>query len=52
MTCAACANEMLSGVPAGLTQAQIDSNPIASKMGVELNVSCASRGFTTKGINM
>ena len=48
----ACANETLTGIPAGLTQSQLDSNPIASRFGAELNVDCASRGFSTKGVNM
>ena len=48
----ACANEVLSGVPAGLTQDKLDASPVASKFGVELNVSCASRGFTTQGAKL
>mgnify|MGYP004062447393 CR=1 len=44
----ACVNEVVSGV-SSLTQSTLDSNPIASKFGAELNVSCASRGFATKG---
>ena len=48
----ACANEVLSGVPAGLTQATLNANPVASKFGVELNTSCASRGFSSKGASM
>ncbi len=44
----ACANEVVSGV-SGLTQATLNSNPVAAKFGAELNASCASRGFATKG---
>ena len=45
----ACANETLTGVPSGLTQSMLDSNPIASKFSAELNKTCAARGFATKG---
>ncbi len=44
-----CADETITGLPASMTPALFNANPMAQKFGAILDQSCASRGFTEKG---
>ena len=44
-----CANETITGLPASITPASFNANPMAKKFGARLDESCASRGFSGKG---
>ena len=48
----ACGNATISNMPAGITKAQFDSNPIAQSFFAQMDKSCATRGFNTKGVNV
>jgi len=47
-----CGNVTITNISANITAAQFNNNPIAELYGAKKGVSCATRGFNTKGVNI